>query len=158
MSNHETFLLQRVQPFLLGLSDGTISTLAPLYTLSFLVDNPFTVFVAVMSVTLGAAVSMGVSEGLSDDGSVTGRGDPARRGLVTGIGTLIGGGLHALPFLIPDMITAVVIASIIVAIELVAIAYIRYRYFEDTSVTTSLIQVTGSGAVVVIIGILLGYS
>lgn len=152
----DNFLLQRVQPFLLGLCDGTISTLAPLYALSFLVPNPITVFLAVMATTLGAAVSMGVSEGLSDDGEITGRGEPVRRGIVTGSGTFIGGGLHALPFLIPDMFTAVVLASLIVAVELFAIAYIRYHYFDDISVVKSLIQVTGSGIIVVLIGLILG--
>lgn len=149
-------LLSLIQPLVLGLCDGTISTLAPLYTLSFLVDDPMVVFYTVAATSIGAAVSMGISEGLSDDGALTGRGHPLRRGLVTGGGTFVGAFMHALPFLVPHMTTAVILASFVVTFELFAIAFIRWKYFPNTTLIRSLMQITLGGVVVVAVGVAIG--
>jgi erythrin-vacuolar iron transport family protein len=109
-----------------------------------------------LSAAIGAAISMAVSEALSDDGQLTGRGAPWRRGLVTGAGTLLGGSLHSLPFLIPHFHLALTVAIVVVAIELVAIAWVRWRFFP--SVSSSLAQVTVAGALVFAVGLILGSS
>jgi erythrin-vacuolar iron transport family protein len=113
-------------------------------------------FLVGMSAAIGAAISMGVSEALSDDGSLTGRGHPLRRGVVTGIGTLIGAGGHSLPFLIPHYETAITVAAIVVALELLAIAWVRWRWFPGTSVKSSIVQVTLAGAIVFAVGLIFG--
>jgi hypothetical protein len=150
------FVLRTVQPALLGLADGSISTLAPLFAAAIATQRSHVALVVGLSAAIGAAISMAVSEALSDDGSLTGRGAPLRRGLVTGVGTLVGAGGHSLPFLISDYHTALTVAVVVVALELVAIAWIRWRWFPGTSVASSLTQVTLAGALVFAVGILFG--
>src|SRR3954464_14643062 len=146
--------LQVVQPGLIGLIDGTISTLAPIFAAAYLAGSRTALLVGLAS-ALGAAISMGLSEGLSDDGTLTGRGTSLARGLITGLATFIGGTGHALPFLIDNVNHALVVAYIVVSIELLVIAFIRRR-FMDVSLTRSLIQVTLGGAVVAAVGVILG--
>jgi len=150
------FVLQKVQPALIGLIDGTVSTLAPIFAAAFLAGSRAALLVGLAS-ALGAAISMGISEGLSDDGSLTGRGSSLTRGLITGGATFVGGTFHALPFLIPDVGTALVVAYVVVACELVAIAWIRKRYMH-VAISSSLIQVTLGGALVAAVGILIGHA
>ena len=147
-------VLQIVQPGLIGLIDGTISTLAPIFAAAYLAGSREALLVGVAA-ALGAAISMGLSEGLSDDGSLTGRGTSMVRGLITGGATFVGGSLHALPFLINDVDKALLIAYIVVSIELVTIAWIRKRFMQ-VSLTRSLIQVTLGGAIVAAVGVIIG--
>jgi VIT1/CCC1 family predicted Fe2+/Mn2+ transporter len=147
-------LLQVVQPGLIGLIDGTISTLAPIFATAYLAGSHAALFVG-LAAALGAAISMGLSEGLSDDGTLTGRGSSLTRGLITGTATFVGGAGHALPFLIRDLHTALTVAYVVVAIELVVIALVRKR-FLSVSLSQSLVQVTLGGAVVAAVGIILG--
>ena len=150
------FVLKTVQPGLLGLADGSISTLAPLFAAAVATGQSHIALLVGVSAALGAAISMGVSEALSDDGTLTGRGGPWRRGIVTGLGTLIGAGGHSLPFLIPHFQTAFALAIVVVVIELLAIAWVRWRYFPGTTVRSSVIQVTVAGVVVFVIGLIFG--
>jgi erythrin-vacuolar iron transport family protein len=152
--DEERFMLQRVQPALIGLIDGTVSTLAPIFATAFIAGSRAALLVG-LAAALGAAISMGLSEALSDDGSVTGRGTSLSRGLITGGATFFGGSFHALPFLINDLQTALTVAYFTVAIELLAIAFIRKR-FLDVSLSASLIQVTLGGLVVAVTGIAIG--
>src|SRR5918994_1380180 len=122
-------LLQVVQPGLIGLIDGTISTLAPIFAAAYLAGSRAALLVG-LAAALGAAISMGLSEALSDDGALTGRGSSLARGLITGIATFVGGSVHALPFLISDIGTALPIAYAVVATELCAIAWVRKRYLR----------------------------
>ena len=154
MTDH-AFLLQRVQPAMVGLIDGSLSTLAPIFGIAFYTHEPHAAFVAGLATSIGAAISMAYSEGLSDTGELTGRGNPVVRGSITGVGTFIGGILHTLPFLIPNYHTAVVTAGIIVGFELVALAAIRWRFFE-TSFIKSLGYVTFGGAVIALVGVTIG--
>ena len=147
-------LLKIVQPALIGLIDGTISTLAPIFAAAYLAGSREALLVG-LAAALGAAISMGMSEGLSDDGELTGRGTSAARGLITGVATFIGGTMHALPFLISDVDTALTVAYIVVGVELLAIAWIRRRYLE-VSLARSLIQVTLGGALVAAVGVIIG--
>jgi erythrin-vacuolar iron transport family protein len=147
-------LLQVVQPGLIGLIDGTISTLAPIFASAYLAGSRTALLVG-LAAALGAAISMGLSEGLSDDGAVTGRGTSLARGLITGIATFFGGTFHALPFLISDIDKALAIAYVVVAVELLAIAWIRRRFLH-VSLARSLIQVTLGGVVVAAVGVILG--
>jgi VIT1/CCC1 family predicted Fe2+/Mn2+ transporter len=147
-------LLQIVQPGLIGLIDGTISTLAPIFAAAYLAGSREALLVGIAA-ALGAAISMGMSEGLSDDGELTGRGTSAARGLITGIATFIGGSMHALPFLINDIDTALTVAYIVVSIELLLIAWIRRRFLQ-VSLARSLIQVTLGGALVAAVGVIIG--
>ena len=149
-------LLQVVQPGLIGLIDGTISTLAPIFAAAYL-DGSRTALLVGLAAALGAAISMGLSEGLSDDGTLTGRGTSLVRGLITGGATFVGGTLHALPFLIDDVDKALAIAYVVVGFELMAIAVIRKRFLQ-VSLAQSLIQVTLGGAVVAGVGVLVGHS
>ena len=149
-------LLQVVQPSLIGLIDGTISTLAPIFAAAYIAGSHAALLVGLAS-ALGAAISMGMSEGLSDDGEITGRGAALSRGLITGFATFIGGTAHALPFLINDVGTALTVAYVVVSIELVAIAWIR-KQFLKVPLRTSLIQVTLGGAIVAVVGILVGHA
>src|SRR5690349_24413393 len=119
---------------MVGLIDGSLSTLAPIFGVALASHNTRYAFVAGLATALGAAVSMGFSEGLSDTGELTGRGNPWIRGSITGIGTFLGGILHTLPFLIPHYKVAIVVAVIVVAFELVVLAFLRWRYFEDSFV------------------------
>lgn len=151
------FVLQTVQPALLGLMDGSISTLAPLFAAAFATREPRIAFIIGTSAAVGAAISMGISEGMSDDGKLTGRGHPFRRGVIVGIMTFVGGILHTVPFLIADLDIALTIAYLIVGVELITIAYIRY-YFFQMRFWLSVLQVVVGGALVFLSGILIGHS
>jgi erythrin-vacuolar iron transport family protein len=155
-ADERAFVLRTVQPALLGLADGSISTLAPLFAAAVATQDTHVALLVGLSAAIGAAISMGVSEALSDDGKLTGRGSPLRRGIVTGVGTLIGAGGHSLPFLISQYHTAMTVAVIVVALELVVIAWVRWRWFEGTSVASSIVQVTLAGAIVFGVGVLFG--
>ena len=141
------FLLRVVQPGLAGLMDGSVSTLAPIFATAFATHQPFTAFLVGIAAATGAGISMAFSEALSDDGELTGRGSPLVRGSITGTMTFLGGALHTLPFLVPDLHLALVIAYVVVAVELVAIGAIRHRFF-GTSWWLSMLQVVGGGALV----------
>lgn len=145
--NARDFVLRVVQPGLAGLMDGSVSTLAPLFATAFATHKPFTTFLVGMASATGAGISMAFSEALSDDGSVTGRGNPWVRGGITGLMTFAGGAGHTLPFLFPTVQQALVAAYIVVAVELVIIAAIRHRFFQ-TSWALSILQVMGGGALV----------
>jgi VIT1/CCC1 family predicted Fe2+/Mn2+ transporter len=147
-------LLQVIQPGLIGLIDGTISTLAPIFAAAYLAGSRAALLVG-LAAALGAAISMGMSEALSDDGALTGRGSSLSRGLITGFATFLGGTMHALPFLIGDIHTALAIAYAVVAVELCVIAWVRKRYLK-VSLSGSLIQVTAGGAVVAVVGVMVG--
>lgn len=149
------FLLRVVQPGLAGLMDGSVSTLAPIFATAFATHQPFTAFLVGMASATGAGISMAFSEGLSDDGVLTGRGSPVIRGTITGIMTLLGGALHTLPFLITNIQIALATAYIVVAFELIVIAAIRHRYF-GTSWLLSMIQVVGSGILVFFAALIFG--
>ena len=150
-----SFLLQKVQPAMVGLIDGSLSTLAPIFSVVLISHKPFYAFVAGLATSIGAGVSMAFSEGLSDTGELTGRGSPFGRGAITGVGTFIGGILHSLPFLIPTYHAAVVTATVVVAFELIALAVLRSRFF-NTSFTTSLAAVSLAGAIIVAVSVTLG--
>jgi VIT1/CCC1 family predicted Fe2+/Mn2+ transporter len=152
--DEERFMLQRVQPALIGLIDGTVSTLAPIFATAFLAGSHAALFVG-LAAALGAGISMGMSEALSDDGEITGRGTSLSRGMITGGATFFGGGFHALPFVISDLHTALIVASFTVGCELIAIAWIRKR-FLDVSLRSSLVQVTLGGLIVAVTGALIG--
>jgi len=154
---HQDFLLQRVQPAMIGLIDGSLSTLAPIFSVAIISHKPFYAFVAGLATSFGAGISMAFSEGLSDTGELTGRGSPVVRGGITGVGTFIGGILHSLPFLIPEYHAAILNALLVVAFELIALAWLRARYFS-TSFTTSLAAVSLAGAVIVAVSVALGVS
>ena len=153
--NSHTFVLQVVQPALLGLMDGSVSTLAPIFATAELTGRPFAAFVVGVAAALGAGVSMGLAEALSDDGKVSGRGNPWLRGGVTGLATIIGGMLHTLPFLLLNLQFALTLAYVVVGLELLAIAYIRYRFMKSPLAQT-ILQVIVGGGIVFGIGILLG--
>jgi VIT1/CCC1 family predicted Fe2+/Mn2+ transporter len=147
-------LLRVIQPGLIGLIDGTVSTLAPIFAAAYLAGSRAALLVGVAA-ALGAAISMGISEALSDDGTLTGRGDSLTRGAITGVATFVGGTAHALPFLISDVGTALAVAYPVVGCELIAIAWIRRRFLR-VPLTQSLIQVTLAGAMVAAVGVLVG--
>jgi VIT1/CCC1 family predicted Fe2+/Mn2+ transporter len=151
--NH--FLLQRVQPAMVGLIDGSLSTLAPIFGIAFYTHKPHAAFIAGLATAIGAAISMAFSEGLSDTGELTGRGNPAVRGSITGGGTFLGGILHTLPFLIPSYHAAVVTAAIVVALELISLAVLRWRFF-DTGFLKSLVAVSIGGGIIAVVGALIG--
>ena len=153
--NGATFVLQEVQPALLGLMDGSVSTLAPIFAAAGLTGRPLSAFYVGLAASLGAALSMGLSEALSDDGTVTGRGRPIRRGTITGVATGIGGMFHTFPFLIPNLALALDLAYAVVACELIAIAFIRYRFMGGKLLNT-IVQVVIGGALVFAIGVWLG--
>jgi VIT1/CCC1 family predicted Fe2+/Mn2+ transporter len=154
-AEHKDFLLQRVQPAMVGLIDGSLSTLAPIFAVAVASHKPFYAFVGGLATSIGAGISMAFSEGLSDTGELTGRGNPFVRGGITGVGTFIGGVLHSLPFLIPSYHAALVTALVVVAFELVALAALRARFFS-TSFATSLAAVTLAGVVIVAVSTALG--
>src|SRR6187455_461741 len=143
MTDHQ-FLLQRVQPAMIGLIDGSLSTLAPIFAIALHTHDTGTAFIAGVATAIGAGVSMAYSEGLSDTGELTGRGNPVTRGLITGLGTFIGGILHTLPFLIPHYRAALISAVLVVAFELFALAWLRWRFFR-TSFVTSFAYITLGG-------------
>jgi len=155
-SHDSAFVLQTVQPALLGLMDGSVSTLAPIFAAAFATDNPHVAFLVGVSASIGAGISMGFSEALSDDGVLTGRGHPVRRGVITGIMTFVGGIFHTLPFLISNINAALTIAYLVVGIELIVIAYVRYHYFS-MNFWKSIVQVVVGGGLVFLAGVLIGH-
>ena len=152
---NRSFVLQKVQPALLGLMDGAVSTLAPIFAAAGLTGKPQNAFFVGLAASLGAGVSMGLAEALSDDGTVTGRGGPVERGAITGFATAIGGMLHTFPFLIPNLDVALKIAYAVVAAELIAIAFIRWRFMSG-NLWATIAQVIVGGGIVFGIGIWLG--
>ena len=151
------FVLQYVQPGLAGLMDGSVSTLAPLFAAAFATHSTWETFLVGLAASVGAGISMGFAEALSDDGSLTGRGAPLVRGIVCGTMTAIGGLGHTLPYLIPNFWTAPAVAIAVVVVELIAISYIRHR-FMDTPFLAATFQVVVGGALVFAAGILIGSS
>jgi erythrin-vacuolar iron transport family protein len=151
------FVLQYVQPGLAGLMDGSISTLAPLFAAAFATHNTWATFLVGLAAAVGAGISMGFAEALSDDGSLTGRGAPLVRGVVCGAMTAIGGLGHALPYLIPHFYLATALAFAVVAVELAVISWIRTRYM-DTPFLQAAFQVVVGGVLVFAAGILIGSS
>lgn len=149
------FILTWVQPGLAGLMDGSVSTLAPIFATAFATQNPWTTFLVGLSASVGAGISMGFTEAAHDDGKISGRGAPWKRGLASGVMTTIGGLGHALPYLIPDFWTATVLALVVVFIELWAIVWIQHRYME-TPFLRATFQVVLGGALVLAAGILIG--
>ena len=151
------FVLQYVQPGLVGLMDGSVSTLAPLFAAAFATHHTWETFLVGLAASVGAGISMGFAEALSDDGSLTGRGTPWLRGTVCGLMTALGGLGHTLPYLIPDFWTATILAVAVVMVELAAISWIRYRYM-DTPFLAAGFQIMVGGALVFLAGILIGSS
>jgi VIT1/CCC1 family predicted Fe2+/Mn2+ transporter len=149
-------LLQVVQPGLIGLIDGTISTLAPIFASAYVAGSHAALLVG-FAAALGAAISMGMSEALSDDGALTGRGGALQRGMITGVATFLGGSLHALPFLISDTHRALEVAYVVVSFELLAIAWVRRRFLK-VSLASSLVQVTLGGVIVAAVGVAVGHA
>jgi len=149
------FLLTWVQPGLAGLMDGSVSTLAPIFATAFATQNPWTTFLVGLSASVGAGISMGFTEAAHDDGKLSGRGAPWKRGLASGVMTALGGLGHALPYLIPNFWTATIIALIVVFIELWAIVWIQNRFME-TPFLRATFQVVLGGALVLAAGILIG--
>jgi erythrin-vacuolar iron transport family protein len=156
-TSKRAFMLQYVQPGLAGLMDGSVSTLAPLFAAAFATQNTWQTFLVGIAASVGAGISMAFAEGLSDDGSLTGRGSPWIRGPVCGLMTAVGGLGHTLPYLIPHFMTATILSVIIVVIELAAISWIRMRYM-DTPFLRAAFQVVVGGALVFAAGILIGSS
>src|SRR2546426_1569561 len=155
MSDHETFLLQRVQPAMVGLIDGSLSTLAPIFSVAVVTHKPHYAFIAGVATAFGAGVSMAFSEGLSDTGELTGRGNPVVRGAITGAGTFVGGILHTLPFLIPHYTAALYSAIAVVAFELLVLAWLRWRFFE-VGFVRALASVTLGGVIIAAVSAALG--
>ncbi|HWA48897.1 MAG TPA: ferritin family protein [Dongiaceae bacterium] len=156
-SERRLFLLQVVQPGLAGLMDGSVSTLAPLFAAAFATKDSWETLLVGLAAALGAGISMGFAEALSDNGSLTGRGSPILRGAICGLMTTVGGLGHALPYLIPDFRLATIVAVAVVAVELAIIAWIRNRYMETPLVSAAL-QVVVGGLLVFGTGILIGSS
>jgi rubrerythrin len=151
------FVLQYVQPGLAGLMDGSVSTLAPLFAAAFATHNTWETFLVGLAASVGAGISMGFAEALSDDGSLTGRGAPLIRGVVCGVMTAIGGLGHTLPYLLPAFWIATAVSIAVVVAELIAISWIRWR-FMDTPFLAAAFQVIVGGTLVFIAGILIGSS
>jgi rubrerythrin len=151
------FVLQVIQPGLAGLMDGSVSTLAPLFAAAFATQSSFATFLVGLAASVGAGISMGFAEALSDDGSLTGRGHPWARGFVCGLMTTLGGIGHTLPFLIPHLKTAVAVAVAVVLVELGTISWVRHR-FMDTPWASAVLQVALGGTLVFLAGILIGNS
>ncbi|WP_370276151.1 iron exporter MbfA [Roseovarius indicus] len=152
---HRQFLLTWVQPGLAGLMDGSVSTLAPIFATAFATQDTWTTFLVGLAASVGAGISMGFTEAASDDGELSGRGSPLKRGIASGVMTTVGGLGHALPYLIPEFWTATIIAFIVVFVELWAIAWIQNRYME-TPFFRAAFQVVLGGALVFAAGVLLG--
>jgi VIT1/CCC1 family predicted Fe2+/Mn2+ transporter len=154
-TDSQSFLLKRVQPALSGLMDGSLSTLAPIFAVVLATHHPLTAFFTGTATALGAGVSMAFSEGLSDTGDLTGRGSPALRGAITGGGTFLGGIFHTLPFLIPGYAAAISAAVVVVAVELLTLAYLRHRFFQ-TSFARSFVAVAVGGTIIASLSAALG--
>src|SRR5205085_5720446 len=151
------FVLQIVQPGLAGLMDGSVSTLAPVFAAALATHNSWDAFLIGMAASVGAGISMGFAEALSDDGSLTGRGHPWVRGVVTGAMTSVGGVGHTLPFLIHNFGIAMTLAALVVVVELSVITWIRHRYM-DTPTFSAALQVGLGGILVFLTGVLIGSS
>lgn len=149
------FVLRYVQPGLVGLMDGSVSTLAPLFAAAFATSNSWETFLVGTAASVGAGISMGMAEGLSDNGSLTGRGAPWMRGLICGLMTTVGGIGHTLPYLIPHFMTATILAVIVVVLELALITWIRWKYM-DTPFLRAAFQVAVGGTLVFLTGIFIG--
>jgi rubrerythrin len=156
-ANRRLFVLQIVQPGLAGLMDGSVSTLAPVFAAAFATHKSWDAFLVGLAASVGAGISMGFAEALSDDGSLTGRGHPWMRGAVCGLMTSLGGIGHTLPFLIPGFSAAMTAAMVVVVLELAAISWIRHRYME-TSILSAALQVGLGGVLVFGTGVLIGSS
>ncbi|WP_029042282.1 iron exporter MbfA [Cucumibacter marinus] len=152
---HRRFVLTYVQPGLAGLMDGSVSTLAPIFAAAFATHNTWATFLVGLAASVGAGISMGFTEAASDDGKLTGRGSPVKRGFAAGIMTALGGLGHALPYLIPEFWTATIIAMVVVLVELWAIAFIQNRYM-DTPFWRAVLMVVFGGSLVFAAGILIG--
>ncbi|MCJ8211315.1 hypothetical protein MUY27_16470 [Mucilaginibacter sp. RS28] len=155
MTENREFVIQKVQPALLGLMDGSVSTLAPIFATAGLTHTPIKAFYVGLAASLGAGISMGLAEALSDDGSVTGRGSPVVRGGITAFSTALGGMLHTLPFLVSNIQHALHLAYIVVVLELLGIAFIRYKFMK-TPLFSTIIQVIIGGGIVFALGVFLG--
>jgi rubrerythrin len=149
------FVLQIIQPGLVGLMDGSVSTLAPVFAAAFATHNTWNAFLVGLAASVGAGISMGFAEALADDGKISGRGTPYLRGLVCGLMTIAGGIGHTLPYLIPNFFVATVVAAVVVVIELLTIAYIQWRYM-DTPPVSAAAKVMLGGGLVLATGILIG--
>ncbi|HEX5434846.1 MAG TPA: ferritin family protein [Candidatus Angelobacter sp.] len=156
-ANRKLFVLQIVQPGLVGLMDGSVSTLAPVFAAAFAKHESHFAFLVGLAASLGAGISMGFAEALSDDGSLTGRGHPWIRGLVCGLMTALGGIGHTLPFLISNFTVALIVAVVVVLAELITIAWVRHRYMESPWVSAT-VQVVIGGILVFLAGVLIGGS
>ena len=155
LRKQQSFLLRRVQPAMTGLIDGSLSTLAPIFAVVLATHQPRYAFFAGLATAIGAGVSMAFSEGLSDTGELTGRGNAYLRGSITGAGTFLGGILHTLPFLIPEYRVALIVAVVVVVCELLTLAWIRSRFFR-TGFLGSFVSVTLGGVIIVVISVALG--
>ncbi|MER5828111.1 hypothetical protein ACWC4A_17690 [Streptomyces mirabilis] len=153
--DRRSFLLQRAQPAMTGLIDGSLSTLAPIFAVAFATHQPRYAFFAGLATAIGAGVSMAFSEGLSDTGDLTGRGNPYLRGAITGAGTFLGGVLHTLPFLIPQYHAALAVALATITLELVSLAWIRWRFF-GTGFLRSFVSIAIGGAIIAGVSAMLG--
>ncbi|MCE2574574.1 iron exporter MbfA [Komagataeibacter sp. FNDCR2] len=151
------FVLQIVQPGLVGLMDGSVSTLAPVFAAAFATHLPWNAFLVGMAASVGAGISMGFAEALSDDGKLSGRGAPLLRGLICGLMTTAGGIGHTLPFLINDFSAAMIAAMIVVVVELFVISWIRWRY-QETPFGSAVVQIVIGGLLVFVAGVLIGSS
>jgi VIT1/CCC1 family predicted Fe2+/Mn2+ transporter len=151
----QSFLLQRAQPAMTGLIDGSLSTLAPIFAIALATHAPHDAFLAGLATAVGAGISMAFSEGLSDTGDLTGRGNPYLRGAITGVGTFLGGILHTLPFLIPQYTAAMLAAVVTIAFELLALSWIRWRFFK-TRFLNSFASITIGGAIIAGVSAALG--
>jgi VIT1/CCC1 family predicted Fe2+/Mn2+ transporter len=154
-TDSRSFLLERVQPALSGLMDGSLSTLAPIFAVVLATHHPLTAFFTGAATALGAGVSMAFSEGLSDTGDLTGRGNPMLRGAITGGGTFAGGIFHTLPFLIPGYGAAISAAIVVVGTELLTLAWLRHKFFQ-TSFARSFVAVAVGGAIIAALSATLG--
>ncbi|MGJ8606294.1 MAG: VIT1/CCC1 transporter family protein, partial [Marivita sp.] len=152
---HRQFILTWVQPGLAGLMDGSVSTLAPIFATAFATQDTWTTFLVGLAASVGAGISMGFTEAASDDGAISGRGSPIKRGVASGVMTTLGGLGHALPYLIADFWTATVVAIIVVFVELWAIAWIQNRFMQ-TPFFRAALQVVVGGALVFAAGVIIG--
>lgn len=149
------YLMQKVQPALMGLMDGSVSTMAPIFAAAYASGSSHVTLLIGFSAAVGSGISMAFAEALSDTGELTGRGHPHLRGFIVGLMTFVGGIFHTLPFFLPDVHTALELAFLIVGIELLVIAYIRYHYFK-LRFWLSVLQVVIGGGLVLIAGLLIG--
>lgn len=154
-ASHRDFVLQVVQPGLAGFMDGSVSTLAPLFAAAFATHNPWQTFLVGVAASIGAGISMGMSEAMSDDGVISGRGNPWSRGAITGIATAVGGIGHTLPYLIPDFWTATWLSIAVVFVELWVIAWVRAKYM-DTKFLRAVFEVVVGGFIVFFVGVWIG--